>query len=214
MQTYSEKQLHIMDVATDLFAEHGFTRTSVREIAEAAGVNVAMISYYFGSKEQLLEALFDLNMSKKEEKWEIVYNNKKASPVEKVRMLIEGVVSSIFDNLKFNQIQVRQTTIEIDRNSPIFSKIVAFRKRSREKMQLVIEEGQNIGVFKKNVDVILLSCVFIGTINHAITNTPYYSELYNIPEDDRLAYRKNFLNKLTNELISIITIYLTHDVES
>ena len=40
-----------------LFAQHGFSKTSTREIAEAAGTNVAAISYYFGDKAQLQEAV-------------------------------------------------------------------------------------------------------------------------------------------------------------
>ena len=44
-----------MEAAEELFAEKGFSGTSVRDIADAADVNVAMISYYFGSKEKMLE---------------------------------------------------------------------------------------------------------------------------------------------------------------
>ena len=55
---FSEKQMQIMEVAEDLFAEKGFNGTSIRDIAERAQVNLAMVSYYFGSKEKLLEALF------------------------------------------------------------------------------------------------------------------------------------------------------------
>ena len=48
-----------METAEILFAEKGFNGTSVRDIAEKAHVNLAMISYYFGSKDKLLESLFD-----------------------------------------------------------------------------------------------------------------------------------------------------------
>ncbi len=48
-----------MNAAEKLFAVNGFDGTSVRDIAQEAGVNVAMISYYFGSKEKLMEAVFE-----------------------------------------------------------------------------------------------------------------------------------------------------------
>jgi AcrR family transcriptional regulator len=41
-----------------LFAQQGYAKTSTRELAEAAGVNVASISYYFGDKAGLYRATF------------------------------------------------------------------------------------------------------------------------------------------------------------
>jgi AcrR family transcriptional regulator len=41
-----------------LFSQQGFANTSTRELAEAAGVNVAAISYYFGDKAGLYRAVF------------------------------------------------------------------------------------------------------------------------------------------------------------
>ena len=48
----------ILDVAEQLFAHRGFHGVSVRDITGAAGVDVALASYYFGSKGGLLEAVF------------------------------------------------------------------------------------------------------------------------------------------------------------
>jgi len=49
----------ILQAAADLFAEDGYKATSVRRICEAARVNVAMVNYYFHSKEELHLAAFD-----------------------------------------------------------------------------------------------------------------------------------------------------------
>jgi AcrR family transcriptional regulator len=49
---------HLIDAALSLFGEHGFRATSVRDIAAAAGANVAAVNYHFGSKENLYLAVF------------------------------------------------------------------------------------------------------------------------------------------------------------
>lgn len=41
-----------------LFAEHGFTGVSVRDISTAAGVNSALVGYYFGGKQGLLAEVY------------------------------------------------------------------------------------------------------------------------------------------------------------
>jgi AcrR family transcriptional regulator len=47
----------ILRAAEELFAEHGFAATSLRQIIARAQVNLAAIHYHFGSKESLLDAL-------------------------------------------------------------------------------------------------------------------------------------------------------------
>jgi AcrR family transcriptional regulator len=46
----------LLDAATELFAERGYDRTTVRDIATRAGVNQALLFRYFGSKEALFAA--------------------------------------------------------------------------------------------------------------------------------------------------------------
>lgn len=48
----------ILDAAEAVFADSGFDGATTRAIAEAAGVNPALIHYHFKSKEQLFEAVF------------------------------------------------------------------------------------------------------------------------------------------------------------
>ena len=50
---------HILDSSLRLFSEKGFTRTSVRDIAQAAGITDAAIYYHFHSKRDLFEALIE-----------------------------------------------------------------------------------------------------------------------------------------------------------
>ena len=46
-------QDRLLDAAEQLFSENGFDGASVRDIAAAAGCNIAAVNYYFGSKDNL-----------------------------------------------------------------------------------------------------------------------------------------------------------------
>ena len=48
---------HILDTSIKLFSTHGYNETSIREISKEAGVNVSMISYYFGGKDGILKGI-------------------------------------------------------------------------------------------------------------------------------------------------------------
>jgi AcrR family transcriptional regulator len=54
----AQSRQRLLLAAMRLFAEQGFAKTSTREIALAAGTNIASISYYFGDKAGLYRAAF------------------------------------------------------------------------------------------------------------------------------------------------------------
>jgi AcrR family transcriptional regulator len=53
----------IIEHALQLFGQHGFDGTTIRMIAEAAGISQGLIYRYFPSKEALLRAIFEQSMS-------------------------------------------------------------------------------------------------------------------------------------------------------
>lgn len=57
MPTDSKERL--LEKATAIFADRGYTETSTREIARAADVNISAIAYYFGGKQGLYRAVLE-----------------------------------------------------------------------------------------------------------------------------------------------------------
>ena len=61
MSTTKDK---ILNAAERLFADHGFSETSLRMITASAEVNLASVNYHFGSKKTLIQAVFDRFMGR------------------------------------------------------------------------------------------------------------------------------------------------------
>lgn len=79
----------ILDTAERLFARHGFYGVSVRDITEAAGVDVALVNYHFGSKRELFAAVFQRRAE--------MLNPERLSRLEEVRRAALPGVPSLED---------------------------------------------------------------------------------------------------------------------
>jgi AcrR family transcriptional regulator len=55
----TDTRSQIREVALELFAEQGYDKTSLREIAERLGITKAAVYYHFKTKEEILSSLFD-----------------------------------------------------------------------------------------------------------------------------------------------------------
>lgn len=80
----------IIQAATPLFAMKGVAAVSVKEVAEAAGVNVALISYYFGGKDNLYAFILENQLAKLDASLNEI-QQKESCPVEKIRRLARTI---------------------------------------------------------------------------------------------------------------------------
>lgn len=53
-----DRRQNILDASQRLFARHGYHAVTIRQIAEAAQVPLALVGYYFGQKQELYDTLF------------------------------------------------------------------------------------------------------------------------------------------------------------
>ena len=60
--THFNTKDRILGAAEELFAQHGFAGTSLRQVTSRADVNIAAVNYHFGSKENLVNEVFRRRM--------------------------------------------------------------------------------------------------------------------------------------------------------
>lgn len=206
---YSQKQMRIMEAAEELFAEKGFDGTSVRDIAEEAGVNLAMISYYFGSKDKLMESLFKYRGESIKLQLENMIENKELSSLQKVYALIDNYIDRIMKQQCFHKILSRIQMVEL---KGITTQLIHELKRTNQELvKKLIQEGQRRGEFRKNIDVPLMMATLVGTTSHLVTTQHYYRKLNNLeslPDDE---FEKLIKKKLSHHLKFVFKAILTYE---
>jgi len=206
MTEFNDKQIEILQVAEQLFAEEGFDGTSVRDIAKKASVNVAMISYYFGSKEKMLEALVIYRISDMRLQIENLYNEN-LPPAQKIDKMIELYISRINKNRCVYQIiHFEFATKKRELNFESFTEVKKYNLKSLEK---IIREGQDQGVFQKDINVALLPPIIMGTYFHFHMNKPFYVEIFNLKSEEE--YNNYIATTLTAHIQKTIKALLVYE---
>lgn len=206
---FSEKQVAIIEAAEKLFAERGFDGASVRDIAQDADVNVAMISYYFGSKEKLMEAVFEKRTHNIRIKVENLLQDKSIAPLQKVYILIDDYVDKFIHQKEFHKIMMREQMI--NKHTHIAHLIHELKKRNLESIKTLISEGQKTGAFKKNIDVILMMTTMVGTVSQMITSQHFYKSLNNMEYMDDMEFQKYIRKKLSTHLKNLFKQMITNE---
>jgi len=204
---YTEKQLAIIQTAEKLFSVTGFDGTSVRDIAHEAGVNVAMISYYFGSKDKLLEAVFEHKTNRMRLKVENLIQDKDLTNQEKVNTLIEDYVEKFMCQPQFHKIMLREQLD--DKQGGIAGMITELKKRNFATIKKLIQDGQRTGEFKRHIDIALMMATMVGTVSQMLISERFYREVNNIealsPEEYTAYMRKKLIIHLKNLFKLILT---------
>lgn len=206
---YSEKQIAIINAAEKLFAEKGFDGASVRDIAQEADVNVAMISYYFGSKEKLMEAVFEERTVNIKLKVENLLQDKSITPIQKVYILIDDYVDKFIHQQQFHKIMMREQMI--NKHTPVAALIHELKKKNLESIKTLIQEGQKTGAFKKNIDIVLMMTTMVGTVSQMLTSQHFYRSLNNMEHMDDMEFQRHIRKKLSTHLKNLFKQMITNE---
>jgi AcrR family transcriptional regulator len=199
---FTEKQIHILDIAEELIAKKGYEGTSVRDICSKANINVAMISYYFGSKEKMMSYLYQYRVLKTRENFsEFADTIKDGKPEMQMKEIIKYIVAQLFKYNYFHGF----VTQELRHTENLKDELLDFYQLFVKKLDEVIKKGVASSVFTftpKPEDVLT---TIIGSTLFVIRNKNFY-ELY-VPSKNEEAYAKEAEKKVRmNLLMSVFAI--------
>jgi AcrR family transcriptional regulator len=205
----STKQLQLLDTAESLFSQKGFDGTSVRDIAEAAGINTAMISYYFGSKEKLMEEIFERKSLNIKEKVADLLKDDSLDPLEKMYSLVDMFIEGILSRKTFHRILLCEQII--NQNPPIIAMLDKLKTKNSEYINDLIRLGQKKGLFKKNIDIPMMTNTLIGTVSHTLVNLDFYKTYHHMEGLKDEEFERVVKKRLSVHIKNIYKAILTHE---
>ena len=161
---YDEKLQQILKSSAKIFAEKGFHRTSIRDIARATGMSLAGLYYYFRTKEELLFLIQEQCFLTLLQRWE-----KTADPKTDVRARIGAFAENHLGFFLHNMHEMKVMAHEDESLTGEFQeKILLLKRRYVKILTDLIEElrGQEGG---KGVDLRTVTFSLFGMMNWIYT---------------------------------------------
>jgi TetR/AcrR family transcriptional regulator, cholesterol catabolism regulator len=186
-----ERRLQILDVALTVFASHGFNGTSIKDIAEAAGISQGLMYHYFASKEILLEEVVKQHSFLPQLK--LILIDAKKHPVDKV---FDEIANKFLEMLDSKSKLVRIFVQEIASNPAVFN---AWSNLCREGVILLqdyLDYGVSRGELKPQKTEVTARCLFGMLFMYHFTQDVFRSSSIT---------RKEFINDALNNILNGIS---------
>jgi AcrR family transcriptional regulator len=200
----TDKRTDILRAAEMLFAEFGFEGASTRQIAKESGANMAMINYYFGSKEGVFLEIMEDRISGFKTQLNII-DEEKISAREKLLKVVEIYATRIFSNVCFHKMMHREL-LQTQRPE-MFTQIKDAMEQNLAVIESIITKGIADGSFRK-IDVRMMIVSIMGTINMVATS-PTKVVLNKNFDINNNAHRDDLKTRLITHLQDLLLTHLT-----
>ena len=161
-KTTQDAREKLLVAGTELFALKGFAGVSIRELATAAGVNSALISYHFGGKEGLYEAVDTAQYSRVIGKFEAIAAST-ASVEEKLRMYADVIRRNHTED---QPLMARLIQGELTSPTACLENVVRkYTVRIAGISSGVLRQGIQSGTFRQDIDPVFAAMTLAGMLN-------------------------------------------------
>jgi AcrR family transcriptional regulator len=143
----------LLDLAATMFAERGLRATTVRDIADSAGILSGSLYHHFKSKEQMVEEVLRDFLDWLFTRYQEIVG-READPLERVK----GLFMTSFEAIENRHAQVVIYQDEAKRLSglPQFEFVEARNREQRRMWVDVLKQGMKEGCFRPDIDVDLV----------------------------------------------------------
>ncbi|WP_269204064.1 TetR/AcrR family transcriptional regulator [Nocardioides sambongensis] len=150
--TSGGRRTELLAIAARLFAEKGFRNTTVRDIADAAGILSGSLYHHFDSKESMVDEILSSFQAELFGRYEEILASD-----DDARSKLEGAVRVSFEAIENHpdEVAIFQNEADYLGTFPRFGYLADRNAQSREVWVTLITEGVRTGVLRDDLDVTL-----------------------------------------------------------
>jgi AcrR family transcriptional regulator len=179
MEKDTSTELKIKEAATRVFIAKGFNGCTSREIAKEAGMNVALVNYYFKSKSHLFEIVIASVIEKFAESLFEVFKSE-LPLVSKVRVFIEKEYDFLGKHPEIASFLIN----ELSKQEANFFQCVGFSDAMKDaKIEAQVKEAQEKGEMRK-INLVNIILLLMSNTNFPFIARPMIQSIHSINDEN------------------------------
>lgn len=173
-------RMKILEAATRLFADKGFAAVSIRDVTDAAVVNVSAISYYFSGKEGLYQAVLEEQLAPIEERIALAREREFPTPVDRLRYYTENVAWIHIQRPLLSRFIIGEVLFPTQTGRAIIEEHLS---RAFLFLQESLREGVDAGAFLPNLNIAYSAVSLVAVLNFFFHAKPLFQKFVSLPEN-------------------------------
>jgi TetR/AcrR family transcriptional regulator len=190
----------IFEAATEVFEEKGFSATRMQDISQKAGINKSLLHYYYRTKEQLFNAVFEMLAKKLFNRFSPIFEEN-LSLEEKIKYFLREHITFLQKNPRlpsFILYEINQNPERVERLLDSLDMVSNMQKL----MEMHKEELKEYDIEEKNLPQVMTSIVSLSVFPFAakgILNTIFEKLGYDF--NSYIEERKDFAGEFVIKAI-------------
>lgn len=165
----SDTRSKLIEIATQLFATKGFGLVSIRDVTDAAQINVSAISYYFDGKEGLYQAVLEEQLSPIFRVLTLAEEKKILPPVDRLTFYAENIARVHAQKPFLARFICSEIANPTGFGGPIIGNHIS---RAFRFMHSALQEGITSGDFRADLNVTYATISLAGILNFYFFTKP------------------------------------------
>jgi len=204
-----DKKDHILDVAEKVFSELGFDGASTRTISGEAGVNMAMLNYYFGSKEGLFLAVFKRKIISFQDLLKNIGSDDSISAWNKIEKYIELYTQRVVNNNCFQKLLYQELARQ--RKGELSDQITDILMKNVAEVHKILRDGIAKGEFRNDIDMEMVTATIYGTKNFIVNSPSLTSKLLGYDIQNEKMLEERLKPRIETYLKTLLKSYLLNE---
>lgn len=164
-----QTRLNILDAARKVFTQHGVSRTSLKQIAEEAGVTRGAIYWHFESKEALFFAMKEQVAVPLLDKITLALNDNDTNPIQAIETFLLGFLDTLENDQRTQQtLEITSSKCEyVEEFATLLSEQVKSCQDFISRMEGLYEQAEQQGLLAANINprfAALETCCFLSGV--------------------------------------------------